>query len=115
MRRGVGWPPPRPAIRDRPPPARPTSADSSTAAPTGSRPTAPFAPRSWAGVPYRPGPPPPTHPPLRRPAQGQRRPSLTAGGRAFRTVPRHRLLETFFHRPVDAADFATVHHDPAGS
>jgi hypothetical protein len=35
--------------------------------------------------------------------------------RAFRTVPRHRLLETFFHRPVDAADFATVHHDPAGS
>jgi hypothetical protein len=21
----------------------------------------------------------------------------------------------FFHRPVDAADFATVHHDPAGS
>ena len=33
--------------------------------------------------------------------------------RAFRTVPRHRLLETFFHRPVDAADFTTVHHDPA--
>jgi protein-L-isoaspartate O-methyltransferase len=32
---------------------------------------------------------------------------------AFRTVPRHRLLETFFHRPVDAADFTTVHHDPA--
>jgi protein-L-isoaspartate(D-aspartate) O-methyltransferase len=33
--------------------------------------------------------------------------------RAFRTVPRHRLLETFFHRPVDAADFTTVDHDPA--
>jgi protein-L-isoaspartate(D-aspartate) O-methyltransferase len=33
--------------------------------------------------------------------------------RAFRTVPRHRLLQTFFHRPVDAADFTTVHHDPA--
>jgi protein-L-isoaspartate(D-aspartate) O-methyltransferase len=33
--------------------------------------------------------------------------------RAFRTVPRHRLLETFFHRPIDAADFTTVHHDPA--
>jgi protein-L-isoaspartate(D-aspartate) O-methyltransferase len=33
--------------------------------------------------------------------------------RAFRTVPRHRLLETFFHRPVDAADFTAVHHDPA--
>lgn len=32
--------------------------------------------------------------------------------RALRTVPRHRLLETFFHRPVDAADFTTVHHDP---
>ena len=32
--------------------------------------------------------------------------------RAFRTVPRHRLLETFFHRPIDAADFTTVHHDP---
>jgi protein-L-isoaspartate O-methyltransferase len=32
--------------------------------------------------------------------------------RAFRTVPRHRLLETFFHRPLDAADFTTVHHDP---
>jgi SAM-dependent methyltransferase len=28
-------------------------------------------------------------------------------------VPRHRLLETFFHRPLDAADFTTVHHDPA--
>jgi protein-L-isoaspartate(D-aspartate) O-methyltransferase len=33
--------------------------------------------------------------------------------RAFRTVPRHRLLETFFHRPADAADFTTIHHDPA--
>jgi protein-L-isoaspartate(D-aspartate) O-methyltransferase len=33
--------------------------------------------------------------------------------RAFRTVARHRLLETFFHRPIDAADFTTVHHDPA--
>jgi protein-L-isoaspartate(D-aspartate) O-methyltransferase len=32
--------------------------------------------------------------------------------RAFRTVPRHRLLETFYHRPVDAPDFAVVHHDP---
>jgi protein-L-isoaspartate(D-aspartate) O-methyltransferase len=32
--------------------------------------------------------------------------------RAFRTVPRHRLLETFFHRPIDAADFTTVDHDP---
>jgi protein-L-isoaspartate(D-aspartate) O-methyltransferase len=32
--------------------------------------------------------------------------------RAFRTVPRHRLLETFFHRPIYAADFTTVHHDP---
>ena len=32
--------------------------------------------------------------------------------RAFRTVPRHRLLETFFHRPVDAANFTAVHHDP---
>jgi protein-L-isoaspartate(D-aspartate) O-methyltransferase len=31
---------------------------------------------------------------------------------AFRTVARHRLLETFFHRPIDAADFTTVHHDP---
>jgi protein-L-isoaspartate(D-aspartate) O-methyltransferase len=31
---------------------------------------------------------------------------------AFRTVPRHRLLETFFHRPIDAADFTAVHHDP---
>ena len=35
--------------------------------------------------------------------------------RAFRTVPRHRLLETFFHRPVDAADFTTVHHHPASA
>jgi protein-L-isoaspartate(D-aspartate) O-methyltransferase len=33
--------------------------------------------------------------------------------RAFRTVPRHRLLETFFDRPIDAAEFTTVHHDPA--
>jgi protein-L-isoaspartate(D-aspartate) O-methyltransferase len=33
--------------------------------------------------------------------------------RAFRTVPRHRLLEIFFHRSVDAADFTAVHHDPA--
>jgi protein-L-isoaspartate(D-aspartate) O-methyltransferase len=33
--------------------------------------------------------------------------------RAFRTVPRHRLLETFFHRPLDAADFTAVHHDRA--
>jgi protein-L-isoaspartate(D-aspartate) O-methyltransferase len=33
--------------------------------------------------------------------------------RAVRTVPRHRLLETFFHRPIDAADFTEVHHDPA--
>jgi protein-L-isoaspartate(D-aspartate) O-methyltransferase len=33
--------------------------------------------------------------------------------RAFRTVARHRLLETFFHRPIDAADFTEVHHDPA--
>lgn len=32
--------------------------------------------------------------------------------RAFWTVPRHRLLETFYHRPVDAPDFAVVHHDP---
>jgi protein-L-isoaspartate(D-aspartate) O-methyltransferase len=32
--------------------------------------------------------------------------------RAFRTVQRHRLLETFYHRPVDAPDFAVVHHDP---
>jgi protein-L-isoaspartate(D-aspartate) O-methyltransferase len=33
--------------------------------------------------------------------------------RAFRTVPRHRQLETFFHRPLDAANFTAVHHDPA--
>jgi protein-L-isoaspartate(D-aspartate) O-methyltransferase len=32
--------------------------------------------------------------------------------RAFRTVRRHRLLETFFHRPLDVADFTTVDHDP---
>jgi protein-L-isoaspartate(D-aspartate) O-methyltransferase len=32
--------------------------------------------------------------------------------RAFRTVPRHRLLETFYHRPLDAPDFAVIHHDP---
>lgn len=32
--------------------------------------------------------------------------------RAFRTVPRHRLLETFHHRPVDAPDFTPIHHDP---
>jgi protein-L-isoaspartate(D-aspartate) O-methyltransferase len=32
--------------------------------------------------------------------------------RAFRTVRRHRLLETFYHRPVDAPDFAVVRHDP---
>lgn len=32
--------------------------------------------------------------------------------RALRTVQRHRLLEAFYHRPVDAADFAVVHHDP---
>ena len=32
--------------------------------------------------------------------------------RAVRTVRRHRLLETFFHRPVGAADFTTVDHDP---
>ena len=32
--------------------------------------------------------------------------------RAFGTVPRHRLLETFFHRPMNAADFTTVDHDP---
>jgi protein-L-isoaspartate(D-aspartate) O-methyltransferase len=32
--------------------------------------------------------------------------------RAFRTVQRHRLLETFYHRPLQAPDFAPVHHDP---
>jgi protein-L-isoaspartate(D-aspartate) O-methyltransferase len=32
--------------------------------------------------------------------------------RAFRSVERHRLLETFYHRPVEAPDFAPVQHDP---
>jgi protein-L-isoaspartate(D-aspartate) O-methyltransferase len=32
--------------------------------------------------------------------------------RAFRSVERHRLLETFYHRPVEAPDFALVQHDP---
>jgi protein-L-isoaspartate(D-aspartate) O-methyltransferase len=31
---------------------------------------------------------------------------------AFRRVERHRLLETFYHPPVEAPDFAVVHHDP---
>jgi protein-L-isoaspartate O-methyltransferase len=32
--------------------------------------------------------------------------------RAFRTVERHRLLQTFYRRPLEAPDFALVHHDP---
>jgi protein-L-isoaspartate(D-aspartate) O-methyltransferase len=32
--------------------------------------------------------------------------------RAFRTVRRHQLLEAFYHRPVEAPEFAVVHHDP---
>jgi protein-L-isoaspartate O-methyltransferase len=32
--------------------------------------------------------------------------------RAFRTVQRHRLLETFYHRPIEAPGFALIHHDP---
>jgi len=32
--------------------------------------------------------------------------------RAFRTVQRHRLLEAFYHRPLEAPDFALIHHDP---
>jgi protein-L-isoaspartate(D-aspartate) O-methyltransferase len=32
--------------------------------------------------------------------------------RAFRSVQRHRLLETFHHRLVEAPDFAPVQHDP---
>ena len=32
--------------------------------------------------------------------------------RAFRTVERHRLLETFYHRPLEAPDFVPVQHDP---
>jgi protein-L-isoaspartate(D-aspartate) O-methyltransferase len=32
--------------------------------------------------------------------------------RAFRIVERHRLLETFYCRPVQAPDFAVIHHDP---
>jgi protein-L-isoaspartate(D-aspartate) O-methyltransferase len=32
--------------------------------------------------------------------------------RAFRTVERHRLLETCYHRPVEAPDFVVIRHDP---